>query len=105
MPGIKMMFHALHTYTASLPLLEPEQTDTPFGNDTKSSIISGVIYAAAGAIERIVEDTEQRIGKIKVILTGGGADIIKGLLRIPFIHEPYLTLKGLRIIYERHRDE
>ncbi len=104
MPGIRMMFHALHSYTASLPLLEPEKTDTPFGNNTKSSIISGVIYGAAGAIERIVEDTEQRIGKIKVILTGGGAEAIKGLLRIPFIHEPYLTLKGLRIIYERHRE-
>jgi len=106
MPGLQMMFKALHEYTATLPYinnikkLESTLSLYSFGNDTKNSIISGILYGTAGAIERIVKEISKEINKTKIILTGGGANILTNILKIKHIYEPILSFKGLKIIYE-----
>ncbi|NOZ24828.1 MAG: type III pantothenate kinase [Nitrospirae bacterium] len=103
MPGIEMMCVALNSTTGKLPLVKPAAVPGPLGKDTKSSIISGVVYGTAGAVERVLEETALALGDFATVLTGGNAALIDGLLRREHLHMPELTLDGLRIIFERNR--
>jgi type III pantothenate kinase len=100
MPGIRMMLQALHEKTAALPEVEPFQWDGPFGNDTKSSIMAGVLFGTVGMIERVLKEVEALYGKATVFLTGGQAELLKPYLREAIL-EPHLTLYGMKYIFER----
>ncbi|GMT47720.1 MAG: type III pantothenate kinase [bacterium] len=103
MPGVEMMCVALNRQTGKLPLVMPSFLPGPLGKDTKSSIISGVVYGTAGAVDRLLDEMSVMLGEIRTVLTGGNAPLIKGLLKREYIHIPELTLTGLRIIFERNR--
>ncbi len=105
MPGIEMMSRALEAFTSRLPRVEVVQPEGPFGHDTQSSIISGIIYGTSGALERLYEEISREVGEVAVVVTGGGAPLLKGYLRIPYLYEPFLTMEGLRLMYERRKDE
>ncbi|NOY39035.1 MAG: type III pantothenate kinase [Nitrospirae bacterium] len=103
MPGVEMMCVALNRQTGKLPLARPASLTGPLGKDTKSSIISGVVYGTAGAVDRLLDEISVVQGEFIAVLTGGNAPLIKGLLKREYIYIPELTLTGLRIIYERNR--
>lgn len=105
MPGMEMMCTCLKRETGELPLVTLEIPSGALGNDTKSSIISGVLYGSAGAVERLAAEITGTIGPSEVVLTGGNATYIKDLLRGNVHHVPDLTLSGLRLIYERNINE
>jgi type III pantothenate kinase len=104
LPGPTMMGRALASATAKLPDVRLEALDSALGRDTKSSILSGIIYGAAGAAERIVAEVEaQRDTIFRVAITGGAHEyVLPHLTRADHV-EPALTLKGLKLIYERSR--
>ncbi len=101
MPGVSTMLESLANRTSRLPMLRPEKPELPFGNDTKSSIMSGVIYGTAGAVSRFIKETEAEIGKCNVIVTGGMSEIVNGYLDFPYTYVPMLTMKGLIKILNR----
>ncbi|VAX29718.1 Pantothenate kinase type III, CoaX-like [hydrothermal vent metagenome] len=103
MPGVEMMCVALNRQTCKLPLVMPVSLSGPLGKDTKSSIISGVGYGTAGAVDRLLDEISVVLGEFVAVLTGGNAPLIKGLLKREYIYIPELTLTGLRIIHERNR--
>jgi type III pantothenate kinase len=104
MPGIGLMKEALFKKTAQLPDVQIRKPMSPIGKDTAESIISGIVYGAAGAIERIIGEAERADGEsYKVVLTGGYAGLVSPFMKRKVFIEPDLTLKGLRIIYERGR--
>ncbi len=102
MPGINMMRHCLSEKTSELPIVELSNYSKPLGDDTKSSIISGILLGTAGAVNRIVDEIEKEIGcTLKVVITGGSANIVKNFLQRMDMIEPDLSIKGLKILYER----
>ena len=73
---------------------------SPLGRDTAECIRSGIVFGTAGAVERIISETEKlEAESFKIVVTGGNADLIVPFLRKVDHIEPALVLKGLRFIY------
>ncbi|RMG00749.1 MAG: type III pantothenate kinase [Nitrospirae bacterium] len=106
LPGITMMAEALSEKTGKLPLVKLRQPSRATGENTENSIISGIIFGTAGAIEKIVSITKEELGEEPALfLTGGNATYIKEYLEDSFIYREDLTMKGLEIILRRLRGE
>lgn len=105
MPGIKLMNEALAKGASKLwevPLSPPELA---LGTDTIRCIQSGLFYGSAGAVERILLETEKEVGfRLKIILTGGYGGMISKFLKRKHDLKPHLTIEGLKTIYMRNKD-
>lgn len=102
LPGPDLMAGALFSETARLPRVSLAPAPTPLGRDTAASILSGIIYGTAGAVERIIAEVEALEGEAyRVVVTGGALDHVLPALKRADHVEPSLTLRGLRLIYER----
>ncbi|MBU4321524.1 MAG: type III pantothenate kinase [Nitrospinae bacterium] len=100
MPGLELMRNSLFSDTAQLPDVTVSKPLSPMGKDTAECIRSGIVFGTAGAVERIVSETENAEGEsFKVVVTGGNAEFIAPFLRKVDHIEPALVLKGLRFIY------
>lgn len=100
LPGISLMMKALHSGTAKLPLVSPRSPQAALGKDTSSSIMSGVAYGTAGAVEKLIKTMEKELEyKLQLVLTGGDAPLISPFIKRHFTFRPNLTLEGLRLIY------
>jgi len=101
-PGIKMSLDSLHEKTASLPQVELSPPESVIGRDTVTNIQSGIIYGfaelAAGIIKRMKVELSS---EAYVIATGGWAPLISRECSAIDEVDQLLTLKGLRIIYEK----
>ncbi len=110
LPGLRLMGEALHKGTAKLPAVdfvgktgELVSSVAALGKNTTMCIISGIILGTAGAVERIVRGIETEEGcRFKVVATGGYSPAVAGYMERKCFLEPDLTLKGLRLIYERN---
>ncbi len=104
LPGLRLMAGALSAETARLPMVEPKADAPVLGKDTPGSILSGIIYGTAGAVERIIAEAEAvEDTKYRVCVTGGAMDLVAPHLGTVDFEEPNLTLKGLRVIFGRAR--
>ena len=92
LPGIGLMQRSLAHGTAALPLAAGHYAVLP--GCTEDAIVSGVIEAQAGAIERVFSRLAGE-GRI-CLLSGGHAEEIAAVLAIPFRLVPNLPLEGLR---------
>jgi len=100
LPGISIMLKALNTGTAKLPLVSTDALEKALGKDTASSIISGIIYGTAGAVEKLIIMMEKELKfKLQLVLTGGNAPFVSSFINRSFIHRPNMTFEGLRLIY------
>jgi len=103
MPGILSSVDALVQNTARLPRVDLKGPDKALGRDTAESIISGIMFGHAGAVERIVKEIRKETGRdFKVIITGGYANLMAKYVKSNHIN-PLLTLEGLRIISELNK--
>ncbi|MBI1811532.1 MAG: type III pantothenate kinase [Nitrospirae bacterium] len=104
MPGLELMRKLLFSDTAQLPDVTVSKPMSPLGKDTVECIRSGIVYGTAGAVERIISETEKlEAESFKIVVTGGNADLIVPFLRKVDYIEQALVLKGLRSIYERNQ--
>lgn len=100
-PGLGMRLHALHAYTAGLPLvplsdLVEENNTLPLGTDTREAILYGVMQGFLHEIEGFVHQCTQREGEeIKVFLTGGDAQILHNRVKVCNFVSLNLVLEGL----------
>jgi type III pantothenate kinase len=103
-PGIAIAAEALFLHTAKLPRVELERPPKAIGTNTTHSIQSGLIFGYAGLVEGMVARFREELGPdMKVIATGAFANLIARETKAIQIVDPWLTLKGLRIIYELNR--
>ena len=105
MPGLNLQFRALNKSTSKLPRIEADTVDYAIGNNTADAILSGVIRGSACAIEGLIEQCEKELGeKAVIIATGGYSGLISRYMkrRFDFVN-PYLTLEGLRFLYELNK--
>jgi type III pantothenate kinase len=96
-PGRAMRFKALHTFTGKLPLIEQTHKPLLIGKTTTACIESGVINGMCAEINGIIEEY-QKIGEIKVIITGGDGVHFESQLKYPTFAAPNLVLEGLNSI-------
>ncbi len=101
-PGFQLRSYALSNYTENLPKLNIKLKKQPLiGENTKSSIESGIINGVIAEITQITQDYKKFSPEINVILTGGDTAFIKSMVSIKknsiFALEN-LTLIGLNAI-------
>lgn len=103
-PGIQISLDALGARAAALPRVELLEPRHIIGKNTVESIQAGTIYGFAAQADGLCERFEEVLGPCTVVATGGLAGLIAHHSRRIDHHEPWLTLEGLRIIYDRNAD-
>ncbi len=104
-PGIKLTSEALVNGTARLPRFELIKPPTVIGKNTVSNMQAGLIYGYVGQVDYLVRKMRKELGAptATVVATGGMARMIADGTKIIDHLDGVLTLKGLRILYERNR--
>lgn len=101
-PGLRIAAQALFEHTARLPLVELVAPPAAIGKNTVESVQSGLIYGYAALIDGIVERISKELGHPTVVATGGLAPVVIKECRTVDHHEPWLTLEGLRLVFEKN---
>lgn len=103
-PGIGIAAQALFERTAKLPRVELTRPPSAIGRNTSHSIQSGLLFGYVGLVEGMVARFKAELGpETYVIATGGLAEIIARETEVIDVVDPWLTLHGLRIIYDLNR--
>ncbi len=104
-PGFHISAEALFRETSKLPRVEVARPRRAIGKNTVASMQSGIYYGYIG----LVDETVRRISaeltfEPKVISTGGIARLFENESTVIEEVDELLTLRGLRILYERNRE-
>ena len=100
-PGLEAMTDYLHTRTAQLPKISLLEPPGPIGKSTRHAMLAGAVYGYRGLVRQILSEIARELGtrrKLKVVATGGYAELIAAGLPEIAIVQPQLTLEGLRIV-------
>ena len=106
-PGIRISAKALWEDAAKLPEIEIKKPASILGKDTITSMQAGLVYGQIGQTEYIIRQMKKETGcdNMKVVATGGlGRAIARETTLIDY-YDSTLTLDGLRIIYQKNRQE
>lgn len=103
-PGIGIAAQALFERTAKLPRVELSRPPSVIGRNTAHSIQSGLLFGYVALVEGMVARFKQELGpETRVVATGGLAEVVAKETEVIDVVDPWLTLHGLRIIYELNR--
>lgn len=101
-PGITISMEALFQQTAKLPRIELTKPQVVIGKNTVESMQAGMIFGYAALVDGIVARMIGEMGETPlVIATGGLAGLVASETTVIGKVEPYLTLDGLKMIYDR----
>lgn len=103
-PGIGISAEALVKYTAQLPRVDLKAPPNVIGKNTIHAMQSGLLFGYVSMVEGMVKRFTKEMGpNIKVIGTGGLAEMIAQQTNVIQITAPWLTLDGLRLIWEMNQ--
>lgn len=102
-PGMLMRFKAMNDYTALLPIVKAEHQFPLIGYDTKTNLLSGVLYGLAKEVDGIINLYKEKFNELQVVLTGGDAEFFSHHLTNKIDYEPDLLFKGLLAISEQNK--
>lgn len=101
-PGIGISVEALFRQAAKLPRIELVKPKRIIGKNTVESMQAGIIFGFAGKVDEIVRRIKKELNEpVFVVATGGLAELIAPETKTIKYVDLLLTLKGLRIIYEK----
>jgi type III pantothenate kinase len=106
-PGIEISVDALSRRAAQLLKVELTRPSRVIGKNTVAALQSGIIFGVAGQIEGIVRRMAEELhpsdpAAVTVIATGGLAPLVIDEVKVIDAYEPWLTLVGLRLVWERN---
>jgi type III pantothenate kinase len=106
-PGIEISVDALSRRAAQLLKVELTRPPRVIGKNTVEALQSGIVYGFAGQVEGIAQRMAAELAPddpsaVTVIATGGLAALVIDEVPIIDAHEPWLTLIGLRLVWERN---
>ncbi|MFI8185401.1 type III pantothenate kinase [Actinacidiphila glaucinigra] len=105
-PGIEISVDALGARGAQLRKVELSRPRSVIGKNTIEAMQSGILYGFAGQVDGVAERMARELADdpddVTVIATGGLAPLVLGESAVIDVHEPWLTLIGLRLVYERN---
>jgi len=103
-PGINVSADALYQRAAKLPKVDIARPPAAIGRNTIHAMQSGLLFGYVSLVEGMVARFKQELGPAtQVVGTGGLAPIIAQETDVIDIIEPWLTLEGLRLVYEMQR--
>jgi type III pantothenate kinase len=106
-PGIEISVDALSRRAAQLLKVELTRPQHVIGKNTVEALQSGIIFGFAGQVEGIARRIVAELApddpdSVTVIATGGLASLVLSEISVIDAHEPWLTLIGLRLVFERN---
>jgi len=102
-PGVTTAADALVERAARLPTVEHVAPPSPVGRSTADALRAGIVYGFAGLVDGLVSRISLELGPgVTTVATGGAADAVLAHCGTIDHHDPWLTLKGLRLIDERN---
>tara|TARA_B100000902_G_scaffold80947_1_gene85563 strand:- start:569 stop:1285 length:717 start_codon:yes stop_codon:yes gene_type:complete len=99
-PGINMRYAALHHFTEKLPLCQKVDSQYFIGNDTASSIQSGVQQGIISELDVVIDSFKQENKDIIVIATGGDCFFFEKALKNTIFADQFLVMRGLNDILD-----
>ncbi|MFI3173655.1 MAG: type III pantothenate kinase [Bacillota bacterium] len=104
-PGIAICADTLYEKSAQLPKIAIKKPKSIILKTTVSSLQGGLVYGHIGQTKYIVERLKEEVGfpDMKVVATGGLSRVIDTDQEIFTILDPFLTLKGLQILYDKNK--
>jgi type III pantothenate kinase len=103
-PGIEISIEALTSRAARLPKVDISEPGSLIGKTTDASLQSGIVYGFAAQVDGICRRLKAEMGDgLTTIATGGLARVIVGFTETIDEVDDLLTLRGLRLVYERNR--
>jgi type III pantothenate kinase len=101
-PGIAISMDALFHHAAALRRVELVEPRNVIGKSTVESIQSGAIYGFVAQVDGMCRRIMDELGRSSVVATGGLSEVVAPLSETIEHREPWLTLHGLRLVYERN---
>lgn len=102
--GINLAAEALYTRAAKLPRIDLQVPPSVIGRNTVHAMQSGLLFGYVSMVEGMVNRFRSELGgDMKVVATGGLAEVVAHETKVIDIIAPWLTLEGLRIIWEINR--
>ena len=99
--GVNLAAEALYTRAAKLPRMDLQRPPSVIGRNTVHAMQSGLLFGYVSMVEGMVARFRSELGSdMKVIATGGLAEVVAKETDVIDIISPWLTLDGLRIIWE-----
>ena len=104
-PGIEISLDALFSRAAALRRVELVEPRSVIGRTTVECIQSGVLYGYTDLVDGMCRRIRAEVGECRIVATGGLSGLISPLSATIDHHEPWLTLHGLRLVFERNTRE
>lgn len=102
--GINLAAEALYTRAAKLPRIDLQVPPSVIGRNTVHAMQSGLLFGYVSMVEGMVARFRAELGNdMKVVATGGLAEVVAKETKVIEIIAPWLTLEGLRLIWEMNR--
>jgi type III pantothenate kinase len=103
-PGVELTIESFYLMTARLPRIRVERPEKVIGKATVPAMQSGIFWGYVGLIESLIKRIRAEYGEpMKVVATGGLADVFKDEIGLFDAIEPDLMSLGLLEIWRRNR--
>jgi len=104
LPGVQISLDALFLRAAAVRRVDLGEPRNVIGKTTRESVQSGVVFGTTVLVDGLCERFEEELGESTVVSTGGLGGLFSRLSERIEHHEPWLTLHGLRLIFEKNSD-
>ena len=105
-PGLAAMTEYLHEKTALLPRIQIREVRRAIGKSTEEAMLVGAVQGYRGLIRELIKELKRELkaSRLPVVATGGYGELITARLHEISAVDPLLTLEGLRLVWEAHRE-